>query len=175
MPHPSSSFKRSSKSSSPKTPLSWWEISLQLLKAVGIHGQLDPCPSEDADVFGHIPHLFTLVDWPLTILTQPESLTCTTELSCGDLSREGRWMEGPTPFSLFSYYRAQKSASKGTEKLRVKPVEILEKPHHWCYCWLFNCTWNPCNTFSMNNFLNAAFQIVVCLVLLPLRHCSSYC
>lgn len=59
MPHPSSSSKRCSKSSSPKTPLFWWEISLQVLESVRNHGQLDPCPSEDADLFGYIPHLFS--------------------------------------------------------------------------------------------------------------------
>lgn len=141
----------------PQTPLSWWEISLQLLEAVGSHGQLDPCPSEDTDLFGPIPHLFSLVDWPLTILAQPESLTRTTELPSGDLSWESRWMEGSTPFSLLSYYRAHRSASKGREKLRVKPVEVLEKLHHWFYCWLLTAPETPamlsaCTTFWMLHF-----------------------
>lgn len=64
IPYPSSTLKRWGswalhrdsprlKSSSSKLPLSWWEISLQLLGAAGSHGQPDPCPSAEAGLFGH--------------------------------------------------------------------------------------------------------------------------
>lgn len=39
------------KSSFSKLPMSWWGISLQLLEAVGSHGQPDPCPSEAAGLY----------------------------------------------------------------------------------------------------------------------------
>lgn len=78
-------------------------------------------------------------------------------ITSGDLSWESRWMEGSTPFSLLSYYRAHRSASKGREKLRVKPVEVLEKLHHWFYCWLLTAPETPamlsaCTTFWMLHF-----------------------
>lgn len=183
--HPSSTLKRWGsralhrasprlKSSSPKLPISWWEISLQLLGAVGSHGQPDPCPPTEAGLFGHTPHPLSLVDWCLTILTLPPFLTWSIELSCGDLSWEGRWTEGTIPFSTVSYCRPHNISQQRLGKSWVKPVEVLEKTNHWHYLQLLTAPETHPAVLSAwtTNFLKAAFQIVVWLVLRHLRHCS---
>lgn len=111
MPHSSSTLKRWGswashrdsprlKSSSPKTAT---VLMINFSPAAGSCWKLRPTwplSLSRSRPFGHIPHPLSPVGWHLTILTLPESLTWSTELSCEDLSQEDRWMEETIPFTL---------------------------------------------------------------------------
>lgn len=68
----------------------------------------------------------------------------------------------------------QHRPAEAGKKLRVKPVEVLEKTNHWHYLQLLTAPETHPAVLSAwtTNFLKAAFQIVVWLVLRHLRHCS---
>lgn len=87
---------------------------------------------------------------------QPQGFSNTAGAPSAPWEGEGGWKDPLLPHFSFNY-RGHKSASKGREKLRVKPVEVLEKPHQWCYCWLLtagetHATLSAWTTFWMLHF-----------------------
>lgn len=158
------------KPSSSKLSLSWWKLSVQRLEAMA---DLILVPQQEEpflDIF------FTSFSGSL-MSDNPHSaripcLECWT-VSWGYLSREVR--NHPLP-PIAGHITP---ASRGWEKLRVKPVEILERIYHKHYLWLSTAPETHVlqyyHSAQTTKFLKAAYRIAAWLILLHLRDYGPQC